>query len=150
MTILLQLVARKLRNGQTNPKNYPWASQLVHLLEAEGHKVIQVGGNEDDQICDDFRHGLSYKQVLTLIRDSDTFISVDTFLQHAGWSVGKKGIVLWAQSDPEIFGHDCHVNLLRDRGTLRPNQFDTYEGYPCNNSAFHTPEEVMEALKALE
>jgi hypothetical protein len=71
---------------------------------------------------------------------------VDSFLQHFCWSIGVKAIVLWGTSDPLIFGHEENINVLKNRGYLRPNQFDMWEGDPYNPNAFVTPEEVLKII----
>ena len=70
-------------------------------------------------------------------------------MQHAMWYFGKKAIVLWGISDPLIFGHDIHVNLLKDRSYLRKNQFDLYYSNEVNPNSFVTPAKVMEELEKI-
>src|SRR5438552_15181681 len=151
MTILLAPFARKapILNGSGSPKNYPFARELVELLLNEGHVVIQVGGNDEEQIASDFRKGLPFNQVEELIQSCDTAICADSYLQHHCWLVGKRAIVLWGVSDPLIFGHSTHINLLKGRDFLRPNQFDLYYSNQVNPEAFVSPQEVVDALKQL-
>lgn len=150
MRILLQLQARKLRDsGAANPKDYPFAKELCGILLDQGHELIQIGGDQDDQLVDNFQKGRTFQEVQEMIREGDTAICCDTFLQHACWYGGKKAIVIFGMSDPSIFGHRENLNLLKDRKYLRPNQFDLYYISDYNPNAFVAPEVVIDALAKL-
>ena len=135
--------------GQPSPKDYPKAKELAELLEKE-NEVIQLAGNGDVQVAKDVRRNLRHEQVCELIKWSDTGVCVDSYLQHAFWSVGKKAIVLFGISDPKIFGHPENVNLMVDRKFLRPNQFDLYYTSDYRPDAFVSPEEVLKELETLK
>jgi len=148
MTILYAPFAAKhpSLNGTGNPKDYPFAKELISWIIGN-HKVIQVGGSGDEQMVPDFRTNLSFDQVGELISNADTAICVDSYLQHHCWFLNKKAIVLWGISDPLIFGHSLHLNLLKDRSFLRPNQFDLYYSNQHRPEAFVSPGEVLKALE---
>ncbi|MGH1460647.1 MAG: hypothetical protein ACRBB6_01300 [Neptuniibacter sp.] len=49
-----------------------------------------------------------------LLRSADSFIALDSCLQHFGAArqIDKKGVVLWGQTTrPERIGYSCHTNL---------------------------------------
>ena len=94
----------------------------------------------------DFRKNLSFDGVGELIASCDTAVCVDSYLQHHCWFLNKKAIVLWGISDPLIFGHSIHTNLLKDRSFLRPNQFDLYYSNEHRPEAFSSPDRVMEVI----
>jgi ADP-heptose:LPS heptosyltransferase len=148
MTILLApFAARQPQlNGSGSPKDYPWTKDLVALIIAANHNLIQVGGEGDEQVAPDFRKNLIFEEVGRLIESCDTAICVDSYLQHHCWYLNKKAIVLWGISDPQIFGHSLHNNLLKDRKYLRQNQFDLYYDNQHRPEAFVTPEEVVKHL----
>ena len=131
-----------------SPKDYPWAEELAKWLECD-HKLIQVGGAEDKHLTDHFVKNPSFNEVAALVETCHTAICVDSFMQHAMWYFGKKAIVLWGISDPLIFGHDIHVNLIKDRSYLRKNQFDLYYSNEVNPNSFVTPAKVMEELEKI-
>ena len=145
--ILIAPYARQLRNGNVNAKNYPWPELLVELLENSGKEVVQIGVEGEKQIAKRFERNLSFQEVSSLLDKCATFVAVDSYLQHHGWQVGKRGVVIFSQSDPIIFGHPIHNNLLKDRKYLRPNQYDMWEGVPVNEESFFSPEEVLEKMK---
>lgn len=134
-------------NGSPSPKDYPWAKELAELLREDN--LIQVGGNNDEQVAPDFRRNLSFTELGELIKESRTAICVDSYLQHYYWYMDKPAIVLWGISDPIIFGHTLHMNLLKDRKYLRGNQFDLYYENQINLEAFVKPEEVMRVLSEI-
>ena len=147
--IVISPYSKKLRSGKMNPKNYPYWQTLVPLIVSLGYQVVQVGVEGEDQLVPDFRKNLSLPELRKLVRECDAWISCDSFLQHLGWDEGKKGIVLWACSDPVIFGHPENVNLLKDRKYLAENQFGWWEFVEHNPDAFVEPQLVANAVEHL-
>jgi len=141
--IIIAPYAQKLRNGQNNPKNYPWWSELLELIK---EPVIQVGVSDETPLVEDFRKNLSLEELKTLVIECRTWISVDSFFQHFAWDLNKPGIVLWGQSDPLIFGHPENTNLLKDRKHLREKQFWWWEQCEYNAESFVKPEEIIRHL----
>jgi ADP-heptose:LPS heptosyltransferase len=138
--IIISPYAKELRNGQNNPKNYPWWPELISMID---QPIIQVGVEGEKQLVDDFRKNLSLKELEVLVLECKKWISVDSFFQHFAWDLGKTGIVLWGQSDPIIFGHSENINLLKDRKYLREKQFWLWEQCEYNADAFVKPDEVL-------
>lgn len=68
---------------------------------------------------------------------------------HFNFKSEKKGIVLFAKSDPEIFGYPENINLLKDKKYLRWDQFGPWEATDFVEEAFFKPDRVMVELKAL-
>jgi len=134
-------------NGSGSPKDYPFAKELAERMIAAGHRVIQVGVEGEAQMVPEFRTNLSFDGVGELISGCDTAVCVDSYLQHHCWYLNKRAIVLWGISDPLIFGHSIHLNLLKDRQFLRQNQFDLYYSNQHRPEAFVSPEEVLKALE---
>jgi ADP-heptose:LPS heptosyltransferase len=141
--IIIAPYAQKLRNGQNNPKNYPWWPELISMIN---EPIIQVGIEGETLLVDDFRKNLSIQDLTKLILECRTWISVDSFFQHLAWDIGKSGVVLWGQSDPLIFGHPENTNLLKDRKYLREKQFWWWEQCEYNAEAFAKPEEIVKYL----
>lgn len=142
--ILVAPYAQKLRNGQNNPKNYPWWPELINLIKYD--TIVQVGVKGETQLVEEFRTNLSLEELKSLVLECRTWISVDSFFQHFAWDIGKYGIVLWGQSDPNIFGHPENTNLLKDRKYLREKQFWLWEQCEYNADAFVKPEEIIKYL----
>lgn len=143
MKIVLFPWAKQLRTGKNNPKNYPWWPELISMLESQGHELIQVGIDGESQLVPDFRTNLSIPELSDLMKTADTWIAVDSFGQHLGWDLGIRGMVLFGQSDPAIFGHKENVNVLKSRSYLRDQQFWWWEQCDYRDDAFVDPETVL-------
>lgn len=147
MKIVLFPWAKKLRNGGNNPKNYPWWPELVEKLQALGHELIQVGVEGEEQLVDDFRKNLKLQELSDLLRSADTWIGVDSFGQHLGWDLGIKGIVIFGQSDPNIFGHSENINILKSREYLREQQFWWWEQAEYREEVFVDPNVIIKTFQ---
>lgn len=137
--VLISPFAKKMPNDEPNPKNPPlnfWID-LVKKMRESGIHTVQVGIAGEpligaDEICFNFLPG-NLKKILD---DASFFISVDSFFQHFATFHGKKGIVIFSQSDPEIFGHLSNINILKSKSYLRQNQFNLWTQSPYNADAF--------------
>ena len=130
-----------------NPKNYPYWDDVIGLLKKD-YDLIQVGVTGEVPLVQDFRKGLPIQDLRKLIGQCDTWISVDSFFQHLCWDEGKKGVVIFSQSDPRIFGHVENINLLKDPKFLRGNQFQLWSQTAYNSDAYVTPELVVKTVTA--
>lgn len=138
--ILISPYSKKLSNGKNNPKNYPFWKEVI---EGINEPVIQIGIEGEEQLTADFRKNLSIPEIKQLIKDCRVWISCDSFIQHLASLSGKRGIVLWSVSDPNIYGYPENVNLLKSRDCLSKNQFLWWESVEFDASKFVTPEEVL-------
>ena len=143
--IIISPYSKALRNGKTNPKNYPYWKELIRLINDQ---IVQVGIDGEEQLVDDFRKNLSLTELGNLVDQCRTWISCDSFFQHFAWDRKKYGIVLWSVSDPNIFGHPENINLLKDRKHLVQNQFLWWEHTEYDATKFVKPKVVLEYLNA--
>ena len=142
--IIISPYSKFMRNGAKHPKNYPyWEEVLKHVNEP----VIQVGVDGETQLVSDFRKNLPLYELEKLVKECKTWLSCDSFIQHFCWDLGKPGIVVFGQSDPNIFGHPENINLLKDRKYLREKQFWIWEQAEFIEEAFVSPDVVIDALK---
>lgn len=138
--ILISPYSKKLSNGKTNPKNYPFWKEVI---EGINEPVIQIGIEGEEQLTADFKKNLSIPEIKQLIKDCRLWISCDSFIQHLASLSGKRGIVLWSVSDPNIYGYPENVNLLKSRDCLSKNQFLWWESVEFDASKFVPPKEVL-------
>jgi ADP-heptose:LPS heptosyltransferase len=141
--IIISPYSKPLRNGLENPKNYPYWEELITQIK---EPIVQVGVDEEKQLVEDFRKNLTIPELRTLIGECRTWISVDSFFQHLAWDCGKPGIVIFGQSDPQIFGHPENINILKHRFYLREQQFWWWEQCDYKEDAFVKPAEVLKYL----
>lgn len=142
--IIIAPWARGMRNGERHPKNYPYWEEVISRIDEE---VIQVGSVGEQQISPTFYQNMPLSELSELVKKCKTWISVDSFFQHFCWDLKKPGIVLFGQSDPNIFGHPENINLLKDRSYLREKQFWLWEQCEFKAESFVDPEVVIEELK---
>lgn len=147
MKIILFPWAKHLRNGGKNPKNYPWWPELISKLEVLGHEIIQVGVEGEEPLVKDFRKNLSISELSNLMKSADTWIGVDSFGQHLGWDLGIRGMAIFGQSDPIIFGHEENVNVLKSRTYLRDKQFWWWEQCEYRADAFVDPDTIVKIFQ---
>jgi ADP-heptose:LPS heptosyltransferase len=150
--VLISPFAQNLRNGKENPKNFPHWKELVALMQANDIKAIQIGAAKDKPVegVTDFRQGLKLSQIKDLVNECDCWISVDSFLQHmCAYYKLKRGIVIFAQSDPKIFGYTRNINLLKNKSYLRDKQFWLWEQCDYKQEAFVSAQEVLDTLLKL-
>lgn len=143
--IIIAPYAKALPNGGENPKNYPdrlWLELLSKIHEP----VVQIGVEGENQLTPDFRKNLSMPQLAELVKECRSWISVDSFFQHFCWDLGKPGVVIFSQSDPNIFGHTENINLLKDRKYLRENQFLLWSQTHYDARAYISPEEILKRI----
>ena len=150
--IIISPYARALRNGETNhPKNYPYWNTLIPMIKELDDTIFQVGSGNEQPLpgVTDMCLNLSLSNLEKTVEQCKSWISVDSFFQHFCWDLGKRGIALWGQSDPLIFGHPENINLLKSRLFLREKQFWQWEQTTYNPAVFVQPGEVIVALRKL-
>ena len=134
--IIIHCEAQKLRNGNRNPKNYPWWPEL--LEELKEYEFIQIGVEGDTQYTLNFKKNLSFNEIKQLTKECQTWIAIDSFYQHLAWELNKPGICIFGYGDPNIFGHNENLNIV-DRNNLRQYQFQTWEEINYNENIFESP-----------
>jgi hypothetical protein len=132
-----------------HPKSYPYWSDLVQLLKSQQYTVVQLGrlGEEIITGVDDYKQNLPLVEIQNLLSACKTWISVDNFLPHlANCITCPSGIVIFGLSDPQIYGYDYNLNILKDRSFLRPDQFGSWFDIKPNLQAYKSGREVFEQI----
>jgi ADP-heptose:LPS heptosyltransferase len=124
---------KPMRNGKSNPREYPYWDELIRKLQ-DKFLIVEV-------------EVMPLPELKQLILSCDIWIAVESFFQHYAWSLGKYGYVLWGQGDPLIFGHKENVNLIKDRKNIRSNVFEFWENAECKPETFLKPDEVLNYIK---
>jgi ADP-heptose:LPS heptosyltransferase len=136
--IIISPYSRGMRNNKQNPKNYPYWGELVKLLKEQDCYIIQIGRTGELRIdgIDEIKYDLPLDSLTTLVSECTTWVSVDNFFPHLCHLVKKSGVVIFGKSDPNIFGHEQNINVLKDRSYLRPHQFDMWESENYETDCF--------------
>lgn len=155
MNIIISPYSQKLPENKTNPKNFPYWGRVVELIAQKipNANIIQIGREGEPVIKGVTKtvFNSSNEELLKLAKESNAWISVDSFFQHfCAYYKIPNGIVIFGQSDPNIFGHSVNINLLKDKKYLRPglDQFLYWwkEGTIYKEEAFVSAETVAETL----
>jgi len=137
MKVIISPYSRRMRNGNRNPKNYPYFEEVVKQLRKQGVYVIQIGIKGEKELgANKTLFNKPLKELVALLNKCDKWISVDNFFSHLAYLHNKPGVVIFGQSDPEIFGHDFNTNLLKDKKYLRPLQFAPWEDVIYSTECF--------------
>lgn len=131
-----------------HPKNYPYFPEVINGIKDKFH-ICQIGieGEEVLPGINELCQGLPIGFLITkLQKEADLVITVDNMINHLCWSYKIPCIVIFSKSDPEIFGHEENINLLKDRKYLSHNQFDMWQFQSYDINAFIEPEKVMEVV----
>ena len=146
--IVISPFSKKLLNDKNNPKNYPYFNEIILGLKYQNFDIIQLGitgeyiFNNVEPYFD-----ISFSEIIQIINNSFVWISVDNFLPHLLTVYHcKPGIVVWGQSDPNIFGYDHNINLLKDRKYLRAKQFWMWEQCEYREEVFVPAIEVLSVI----
>ena len=148
MKIIIAPYSHKMPNGKPNPKNWSYWIELVKQLKNKDYYITQIGVNDETIIegVDNVQFNLPFKQLEILLKEYDTFISVDSFFPHFAHYHKFYGTVIFTQSDPNIFGYEENNNLLKDRKYLRENQYWLWTQTEYNDNAFISIEEVLNSI----
>jgi hypothetical protein len=137
--------------GPEHAKSYPYWKDLVSLLNSVGYKVIQIGKKNEPAIEEvhEVIYDMRFSQIATLISTCMTWISVDNFLQHLVNYMNKPimGHVIFAQSDPLIFGYSYNNNILKSRKFLRSDQFNNWYNMKNRPEFFDSAKDVFIKIK---
>jgi len=150
--VLVSPFCRKMRNGQRNPKEYPWWPEVVQLLKEKEVDTEQLAVKDDPDLvgCTTRHNDLSATELRKIIEETNTWLSCDSFLPHFVNAYKlKPGVVVWGKSDPRVFGYMSNKNLLRDERCLREHQFNFWEEEQYDERVFVRPNVVAEAALSL-
>lgn len=130
-----------------NSKDYPYWDTLIKKIKTSysDAEVIQIytEGTPRLKSCDKHIINPTLKEVGGLLKECDTFISVDSFLPHMAANLGIYGFVIWGPSSPEYFGYEENVNIQKSGLILREETWATWSLEPIDNSKFLTASKVF-------
>jgi ADP-heptose:LPS heptosyltransferase len=146
MKVLISPYSKNLPNGKPNAKNFPHWQEVVNTLLSNGIEVIQVGLPHEPALdgCTQKRVGLA--ELKDLLLSCDGWASVDNFFHHFAAYHGRRGVVVFGKSDPQLFGYPENVNLLKDRRNLRAEQWKYWYEEPFDEKVFVGPQLVAAAI----
>jgi ADP-heptose:LPS heptosyltransferase len=124
-----------------------WEELINSLPE---YTFIQIGRSFEDKVegAVDLRGKTSFREALSILKSSLSFVGVVSSFSHATSAFGTPGVVLFGASTPKIWGHPNNINLYKSLRCapcvdLLLNSPCPY-GSPCMSGI--TVEEVRNAL----
>lgn len=136
-------------------KNRMWYYERWNKVieQFPNYTFIQVG-LESEILLDgvvDCRGGLTLRDQLSIIANSNLFLGVDSFWAHAATAIRTKALVLFGDTSPDHFGHDNNLNIYKNE-RCSPC-IDWIHGYSCPYSKkcmeLITVDDVVNAVKSL-
>ena len=99
-----------------NPnRNYqPYlAQQLVNILREEykDTTIINCVLPNEPHFMGTIRCDLHWAQIHEMLKGAETFVAIDSCLNHFSPSANKKGVVIWGSTRWTQFGYDQNINL---------------------------------------
>jgi len=135
-----------------NPnRNYqPYlAQQLVNILREEykDTTIINCVLPNEPHFMGTIRCDLHWAQIHEMLKGAETFVAIDSCLNHFSPSENKKGVVIWGSTRWTQFGYDQNINLqfhMQDKwDETKFNDSD-----PRNNMV--EPRSIIDNLKKLK
>lgn len=134
-----------------SPKNYPYWTSIIKALKEKGFtNIVQIGLEGETKLegVDDVKFNLPLKEVEELVSQCRIWLSVDNFLPHLANAVGKKGVVIFTITNPDVFGYRQNRNLLKDKKFIREG-FLRFRQEEVQTKSYVSPREVVEAVLSL-
>jgi hypothetical protein len=135
------------------------AQKLVNKLVSRDYVVGAVQHENFPELKGAEKVFFPIRSVIALLKYSQGFIGIDSFLHHASMCFGQKGLVLWGGTNPKCLGYEAHKNLIREVCPMpmchRPDSymFDTNNVngmWNCPHNAICMDYDADEIIKAYE
>ena len=98
-------------------KNQEWITERwAHLINNfPDFTFIQLGLESEELIqgAFDYRGVGSLREQLSILSNSNFYIGVESFWAHACSALNVPGIILFGDSNPEIWGHENNINIYK-------------------------------------
>jgi len=114
----------------TNQKTFCWqrdmplevATKVAKHFQQKGMFVMQVTRPVSYRIPDVFvRHEqLSQVELIGLLELSSKRLLIDSSMQHGSCALGLPATVLWNATNPRLFGHKIHTNIVAKQKPHKP------------------------------
>lgn len=97
--------------------NHEWEinkwEELVKIMS--GITFIQLGLEDERSITGtiDLRGKCSLRHSIALVKYAVAFTGVDSFLGHVAAATGTPAVILFGDSNPEVWGHESNINIYK-------------------------------------
>lgn len=129
-----------------NPKDWPFFNELIAAMPE--HEWIQIGCS-NKPIVGAREVTTNRSGVIDLINECDTWVSVDTWLQHvATLTCKKRGVAIFSKSEPKMFGHPQNINLLKSQMYVQ-SPYATWLASNYSKDSFVSVDKVVKAINLI-
>ena len=145
-------IAIHITSLTSDNQNWPLQNWVELIKSMPQYTFIQLGLSNEDKVegAVDFRGTTSFREALSILKNSMSFVGVVSSFAHATSAFGTPGVVLFGPSTPKVWGHGNNINLYKnircapciDHLQSSPCPY----GKPCLTTI--TVEEVRDALLA--
>jgi len=114
----------------SNQKTYCWqrdmpfeiAEKVAKHFQQKGMFVMQITRPTSPRVPDVFvRHEqLSQVELIGLLELSSKRLLIDSSMQHGSCALGLPATVLWNATNPRLFGHKIHTNIVAKQKPHKP------------------------------
>jgi ADP-heptose:LPS heptosyltransferase len=105
-----------ITSASSKNQNWPrqnWEELIRSLPE---YTFIQIGSSFEEKVegAVDLRGKTSFREGLSILRSSISFVGVVSSFSHATSAFGIPGVVLFGASTPKVWGHPNNINLYKN------------------------------------
>ena len=126
------------------------AQRLIKLIKKEfDFKILNMNLPNEFKLEDTIQITSPYLFYIALLKRCETFIAIDSSLNHMSACVQKKGIVLWFGTSSIHFSYNHNINLhgeCKDIGCSRPYVRELGDLQP-NGQMWECPDPICQTLQ---
>jgi len=145
---MIKVIIQTKTNSAGKAKEWPFFEELISLNpEVNFVEVLIEGQNPTKGAA--AMYG-TRKEILQELKDSDMFISIDSWLQHlASMQTDKLGLVIFSRSNPAIFGYPKFANVFENTKYFKSNPYEAWSPVDIMTEAFPSIEIVQKTFLEL-
>ena len=109
-------IAIHITSSTSDNQNWPLKNWEELVKSMPQYTFIQLGLSGEDKVegAVDFRGTTSFREALSILKNSMSFVGVVSSFAHATSAVATPGVVLFGPSSPQVWGHANNINLYKD------------------------------------
>lgn len=105
-----------IASGTSKNQSWPhqnWEELIRGLPE---YTFIQIGSSFEEKVdgAVDLRGKTTFREALSILKNSMSFVGVVSSFSHATNAFGTPGVVLFGASTPKVWGHPNNINIYKN------------------------------------
>lgn len=144
----MKIVIQTKTGSAGKAKEWPYFAEFIELYPDIEFIEVLIDGQTVTKGATPFIGTRS--EIIKLLKESDYFISIDSWLQHlAAMQTKVKGLVIFSRSNPAIFGYSKFVNVFESHTYFKANPYEAWNPTDLQLEAFPSIEKVQNAFAKL-